>query len=146
MIRRLELTPQLFLKARHNVDVQSILFRKKHRFGTENRVQSSIIAIKCEEGNRTILRDPVAEISTKQYIGKKATFLPHGLIHKIGFETYRNILIDHNRYLNSIHAITMYDVEEDSLKNTLLNTWKYDEDNEHTIINFLFENYGLIAV
>ena len=145
-IRRLELCLKRILKGSHRVEVPFTIYRKNHRFGTDTRVQATILALKCEEENVTILRDAVSEIASKHFIGSKATFLPHGLIHKLGREKYKNILIEHNKYCNSIKAVTMYDVEEDALKETILGQWTDEEENVHKIVNYLSANYDLIAI
>ena len=145
-LRRFEHRLQKLLQVRNKVDSPLTLFRKNHRFGTENRVKSPIIAVKCEENTATIVRYALVDIATSQYIGRKAAFLPHGLIHKIGPDKYRNILIDHNRYFNSIQIVTMFDVEEEPLRQSLLNVWEDEDTGEHTVIDFLTEHYGLISV
>ena len=73
-------------------------------------------------------------------------FLPHVLIYRIGEERYRNILIDHIIYVNSVPTVTIFDVGLDSLKNTLINTWKDDDDKEHSIMQFLMDRHYLIFI
>ena len=60
------------------------------------------------------------DITTKNLLGKQVNFLPHGYVHHIDPDAYKNLLIAHNDYVNKLGVVKLQDVEMDPLKNILI--------------------------
>jgi hypothetical protein len=84
-------------------------------FGNENRVHASVIEVHCDNEDAANLKILIADpVFTKSFEGK---FVPEGALQIVGEKTYRNILIEHNRYCEQTRTIPITNLSIDLLNN-----------------------------
>ena len=125
------------IKARYNKTIPFIVHRKLQKFGTVNRVSAPILAIKCEKDNVVELKELLIDLTKNKLIGIQATFLPHGIVNQLGRVQYKNLLIEHNKTVNEMKVLTMYDVEYEKLWDILYTLMTSPDEEQITIMQLL---------
>jgi len=81
-----------------------------------NQVETDIIRIKCSASKVHLLREFFTQLINPMDLETQiGIFVPTGTVHMIGPEAYKNLLCDHNAFLQSITTVPIRDFQHEML-------------------------------
>ena len=117
------------------------LVRLTKNIGNERRIKADVIEVHCDKIHGEELKKIFASPQFAQLT--EGRFIPEGTLQIVGETTYRNILIEHNRYTSQIRTIPI----ENLTVNAMQNLFNNDCQNlEELILNGTTGQYTTLTI
>lgn len=80
--------------------------------GNEKRVGAPVVAVKCAVQDSGDLQLQLTRAQNDGMFECIMVYNPHGMIHRIGQEKYKNILRRQNQYIHEQRVIPLFEVDK----------------------------------
>ena len=102
------------------------LVRLTKSIGNEKRIKADVIEVHCDKNHGEELKKIFSSPQFAQLT--EGRFIPEGTLQIVGEATYRNILIEHNRFTSQIRTIPIENLTVNAMQNLLNNDCKNLEE------------------
>jgi len=92
------------------------IFQTTIGIGTNPRIKTDVLGIKCQAGKAALLREFLLQSSAKIEQEGQGKFIPAGLANIIGTKTMKMIIQDNNQYLKLITTIPINGIPDNTLQ------------------------------